>query len=72
MWAIVNGKTGLYVYGTDYRQRYANGTVRQRVSANQALTYETKGKAEFDMLDRKMSDEYKPVEVRMVVAETMT
>ena len=66
MYAVVNKKTKQFVYGTDYRQVYSNNTVKQRTSCDKALTYSDKEEAEFDIRHRRMSKDYKAVEVKLV------
>ena len=68
MFAIVNTKTGKFVYGTDYRYY----PPRQKTSNNKMLTYENLWCAKHDFLHRKCGKNYKiavlkTVEVKRLV-----
>lgn len=69
MYAIINVKTGKFVFGTDRRKRFANGTYAQRTSKDCALTYEWRDIAEMDLKIRGMSKNYKVVEVEIRIKE---
>lgn len=62
MYAIKNKRTGRYVYGTDRRRT----VFTQLTSAEQALTYESRQRAETDMLLRKCGKDYSVVRVQLV------
>lgn len=59
MYAIVNVKTGKFVYGTDRRYH----PFRQRTSREQMITYDDLFRAQSDFLQRKCGKEYKIAEV---------
>lgn len=68
MYAIINKHTKKFVSGTDRRQFYsATNTFKQILSFDQALTYECKEYADMDIMSRRMSKDYKVVEVKLTV-----
>lgn len=62
---IRNKKTGMFVYGTDYRYFPPH----QRASAYRALTFETEEKAELAFVDRRCGRDYEVVKARIDVVE---
>lgn len=66
MFAIINRKTGKFVYGTDYRYNPPH----QRTSEEQLLTYETEEAAELDLRCRRAShSKYRIVKIEVKVLE---
>ncbi len=61
MYAIKSKLTHQWLYGTDYRE----SPPIQRLSNNQARTYETRECAEDDMRYRKCNDEFEVVKVEL-------
>lgn len=62
-YCIINKRTGLFVYGTDYRYNPPH----QRTGMGRALTYPSREKAEMDFDHRQCGRDYKIVKVRMEV-----
>jgi len=63
MFVIINRKTGLFVYGTDYRYYPPH----QRTSDEIALTFETYEYAEVAFRTRRCGKDYRIVEARIEV-----
>lgn len=55
MYAIINVKTGKFVFGTDYRYH----PCRQRTSKNCMLTYDSLYAVQTDFMSRKCGKDYK-------------
>lgn len=62
-WAIVNKRTGKFVYGTDYRY----SPRRQRTSAYKAILYDNRFSAEVDFENRECGKDYKIVPVQITI-----
>ena len=72
MYAIMNIKTGKFVYGTDYRRRTNIGTYSQRTSKNKMLTYATLEEALDAINKRGCGNDYrivvlKTIEVKRII-----
>lgn len=68
MFAIINTKTGKFVYGTDYRYRPPH----QRTSSKQMLTYPSLKSAALDFVRRKCGHEYEiaslyPITIQKII-----
>lgn len=68
MFAIMNIKTGEFVYGTDFNYR----PHRQRTSKERLLTYKTLEEAAWDLLmQRKCGSDYQVVKLKTPEIETV-
>ena len=72
MYAIMNIKTGAFVYGTDYRRHYNVRTYKQRTSKNKMLTYADLEEAEHAYKVRGCGNDYrivvlKTIEVKRII-----
>lgn len=66
MYAIMNIKTGKFVYGTDFRWRSSIGTYNQHTSKNKMLTFADQEEAERAFKVRGCGKDY-----RIVVLKTI-
>ncbi len=72
MYAIMNIKTGKFVYGTDYRRLRTTRTFNQRTSKNKMLTYATLEEALDAINKRGCGNDYrivvlKTIEVKRII-----
>ena len=67
MCAIINKKTGKWLYGTD--RSFRDGKPRQRTSYNQAMTWEPRTSAEMELRFRRCGKCYEAVPVKLVMDE---
>lgn len=65
MYAIINKRTGKYLYGTDFRYFPAH----QRTSYDRAALFEDLEMAEYHFKQRHCGKDYKIVAVRLEVLE---
>lgn len=65
-YCIMNKRTGLLVYGTDYRY----SPPHQRTGLHQALTFPDRRKAELAFEERCCGKDYKIVKVKMNIIES--
>lgn len=65
MYAIINAKTGKYLFGTDFRF----SPPRQRTSTDKALTFENKEEAEIECRRRKCGKAYKIKKIKIEIME---
>lgn len=63
MYAIVNTRTGKFVYGSDWRYRPPH----QRTSADRLNVYDSENEAHADFFRRKCGWDYQIVEIKMTV-----
>lgn len=63
MYAIINERTGKWVYGTDFERH------TQRTSYERALLFESLEDAELEFKRRRCGKDYKIVECRLEVME---
>lgn len=64
-WAIINKRTGKFVYGTDFRY----SPRRQRTSLYKAILYDFRFDAEVDFERRRCGKDYKIVPVQITILE---
>lgn len=72
MYAIRNKRTGLWLYGTDYRYHsagYDRPSRRQRTSKERVMTWETRQQAEIEFVARGCGEDYEVVPVRLEALE---
>ena len=72
MYAIMNIKTGKFVYGTDFRRCSNIGTYNQRTSKNKMLTYADLEEVERAFKTRGCGNDYrivvlKTIEVKRII-----
>lgn len=65
MYAIINKRTGKYLFGTDFRF----SPPHQRTSDERALTFENKEEAEIECRRRKCSAQYKIIKIKIEIME---
>lgn len=65
MYAIINKRTGKYLFGTDFRLN----PPRQRTSTDRVLTFENKEEAERECRRRKCGKAYKIKKIKIEIME---